>query len=139
MRFVTDVPLTGFPLVEHALRQLEFVIGVNLTIMRAATIPPLYRTGVVYRPEPPGPEEIANVLQVLGTADRPNGRRGAWGDCDDLCAYRVAELRFFGEHALPRIVWPKGRTMYHAQVRRGDGSIEDPSLLLVAKEKERRA
>jgi hypothetical protein len=80
-------------------------------------------------------EEFAPAIKVLA--------RG-WADCDDLVAYRVAELIVFGdrlagtppEHASVRVYGRdgrgvrRGRVMMHAQVRRANGLIEDPSRLL---------
>lgn len=86
-------------------------------------IPPLYRSGVVYEREPWAGkyEEFADMLTVL--------RRG-WGDCDDLAAWRVAELREQGENATIRIYWRKRRApgdrsplTMHVQVRRGPGAV----------------
>ena len=55
-------------------------------------------------------------------------------NCDDLSPWRVAELREHGEPAKIRIQWKKhpetGQKLFHIVVRRADGSIEDPSLLL---------
>ena len=87
--------------------------------------PPLYRSGVRYRNEDPtkGYEDFAIIPAILG--------RG-WGDCDDLCPWRVAELQEQGEKAGIRIKWkrtPNGK-LYHVQVRRANGTIEDPSRIL---------
>ena len=66
------------------------------------------------------------------------------GDCDNLGAWRAAELRELGIRAQPYITWrrrPDGGMTYHVIVRWPDGSSEDPSLLLgmggAAKAKER--
>lgn len=87
--------------------------------------PPLYRSGVRYRMEPPGVEEFSDIEAII--------RRG-WADCAQLCAWRVAELRRQGEPATIRIKWhpprPDGRRLFHVQVRRADGRIEDPSVRL---------
>ncbi len=74
-------------------------------------------------------EEFAGVPVVLS--------RG-WGDCDDLCAWRIAELRKAGERASVRLTWQKGAKgrLYHVLVRRhkyevdDPRSVEDPSALL---------
>lgn len=93
---------------------------------RGRPIPPLYRSRVQFQPEPGPHEEFADVITVL--------RRG-WGDCDDLVAWRVAELQEAGEAADVRIYWrkpktPGGEIRMHAQVRRANGKIEDPSRFL---------
>lgn len=100
---------------------LRGVVASNRVTMRFARragkpIPPLYQSGVVYDREPWAGrfEEFADLVTVL--------RRG-WGDCDDLCAWRVAELQEQGESAADiRLYWrvmPTGQKMMHVQVRRG--------------------
>ena len=109
---------------------LDATIAVNRAIMRRVRVPGLYATRVRYRDEPPGRERFDHVGIVL--------RRGD-GDCDDLVAWRVAELHEAGEvRAAPRILWPKNVRRYHAQVRRADGSIEDPALILLRREQRER-
>lgn len=103
---------------------LESLVMIDLLFLRTHHVPPLYKSGVRYQPEPKGTsEEFASIPAILA--------RG-WGDCDDLAPWRVAELRQYGERAKIRIIWhryPNGK-MYHIVVRRGDGRIEDPSRLL---------
>jgi hypothetical protein len=60
-----------------------------------------------------------------------------WGDCQDLSAYRAAELRVSGEDPMARVrVYPTGMgpdgsiTKFHAVVERGNGAVEDPSVIL---------
>lgn len=108
---------------------LESLVVVNQVFLQTHQCPLLYHAGVRYQLEPEGTtEEFACVPVVL--------RRG-WGDCDDLAPWRVAELRNQGEKAKIRIQWkpqdperPKAGKLYHVLVRRGDGSIEDPSRIL---------
>lgn len=90
--------------------------------------PPLLKSGVRYRAEPPGEESFVDAWILL--------RRG-YGDCAHLCAYRIAELMCLGERASIRIKWnvpddPRSRRprLFHVQVRRADGRIEDTSRLL---------
>jgi hypothetical protein len=55
------------------------------------------------------------------------------GDCDNLAAWRAAELCELGFDAAPCIVWrrrPDGGMTYHVIVMHEDGSSEDPSLLM---------
>lgn len=77
------------------------------------------RRGVRWRPEPPGQEHFDHAAKVVS--------RG-WGDCDDLAPYHAATLRHTGEDpeafAFARRSGPK---RWHAVVRRGDGSVDDPS------------
>lgn len=81
------------------------VVLMNMILMRqarsrGAPLPRLYTCGVTFAPEPNEGvyEDFADCLTVL--------RRG-WGDCDDLVAYRVAELRESGEDpkASLKIYW----------------------------------
>lgn len=89
-------------------------------------IPSIYRAGVIYREEDPrqGYEDFAIVPAIVA--------RG-WGDCDDLAPWRCAELQNAGEEARIRIQWKRaqsGNKLFHIVVRRADGTIEDPSLIL---------
>ena len=116
-------------LAELAQGFLRGVVASNRVTIRFARregrpIPPLYSSGVVYDREPWAGqfEEFADLTTVL--------HRG-WGDCDDLCAWRVAELLEGGEPAADiRVYWRISRTgqkKMHIQVRRGvcaaDGAL----------------
>lgn len=53
------------------------------------------------------------------------------GDCADLAAYRVAELRRGGERGAGFLIRSGGRPgLYHVVVKRASGEIEDPSKRL---------
>lgn len=81
--------------------------------------PMLHRSGVRYRREPRGRENWQSIPDML--------RRG-FGDCEDLAAWRIAEIRVHGGHAVPYIL-SKGNA-YHVKVLRNDGIsrvVEDPS------------
>jgi len=133
MRIVLTVP-PGLPpatTVEMARHALQAAVAINRGIMAMQHVPRLYEAGLVFRREPnalikKGIEQFDNCLQVL--------ERGG-GDCDDLVAYRVAELQHLGETGADlKIIWPKGTRRYHAQVRREDGTYEDPSRVLLLRE-----
>lgn len=104
---------------------LEATVVIDQMFLKNYRVPPLYMCGVRYRPEPDtGVEEFATIPVVL---------ERKWGDCDDLACWRVAELREQGEKAKIRITWkrqPSGLWLYHVVVRRGNGSVEDPSAKL---------
>jgi len=89
----------------------------------AAKLPPLYMAGVKYVPQP------KEACAFRPPAD-VHKRRG--GDCKQLVLWRIAELRNTGEHATPRIIWVADKAGFraHAQVRRVNGDIEDPSYNL---------
>lgn len=107
----------------------EGLAGLNYRMMHTASVggggfPALYDSGVVYRRER-GTERWQPATDLL---------RNMQGDCEDLAAYRAAELRMEGEPATVAIVRTR-RGSFHAVVRRGDGSIEDPSRILLAIER----
>jgi len=110
-----------------------------------APVPPLYASGVRYKEDPPGEENWKDCLAVI---------KDGHGDCDRLCAWRVAELRAAGIAAEPLIKWqqvPKdvmiglghppdmvpedGISMVHVLVgwpgwQSDESLVEDPSKLL---------
>jgi hypothetical protein len=105
---------------------LQALVMVNRIELRAnKSIPPLYKAGVRYKREPAGQESFEDINGVMSAG---------WGDCEDLSAWRVAELQEAGENAAIRIKWREnrqtGKKLFHIQVRRGNGKIEDPSKLL---------
>lgn len=92
--------------------------------------PNLYESGVRYVEEPAGRDEWQDI---------PDTIERRTGDCEDLAAWRVAELRvrFNEPEATHRITvdeLPDGQgrlvTTYHIAVLRKDGSTEDPSRRL---------
>lgn len=112
----------------------EFVVAQLESLVPAARLqmqrlPPLYQSGIRFRPEPEGTESFVLPLVTYS--------RG-FGDCAHLSLIRVAELRNAREKAGFRIKWstqlhPVTRLpvrLFHVQVRRRDGNIEDPSQLL---------
>ena len=121
-----DVP--PFPEALEALA--EGLVGLNCVLMKYAAshgvhIPPLYESGVVYRREPAGREWWETAADAVGMASNRSG------DCEDLAAYRAAELRFCdGELARVRIMRTT-RGTFHAVVERENGEIEDPSRIIV--------
>lgn len=124
-----DVFITPHQKAAAAVKLLDWVAGTNLATLkslkaRGQKIAPLYASRIRYAPERNG-EEFAGLLTVY--------RRG-FGDCDDLCAIRVAELAMQGEKAGFSIYWrprpDRPPRAYHVQVRRANGRIEDPSRLL---------
>jgi hypothetical protein len=103
-------------------------------------IPPIYASGVVYREEAPGHEDWLDVPAIL---------RQGHADCEDLAAWRAAELRVAGYDVDPVIKWqwiPRdlmikqgypasklpqdGIWLVHCCVRWPDGRIEDPSKIM---------
>ena len=104
---------------------LEALITANIAFLRSQPHTPwLYESGVVYEEEEDERDDWNDIPETYALRV---------GDCEDLAAWRVAELRARrGEHAIPRVsVQTVGlRTKYHVTLRRADGQLEDPSRLL---------
>lgn len=99
---------------------LEGLTRVDEHLLETGRFPPLYSAGVVYRKEPR--ELWRHVADVYSEG---------WGDCEDLAAWRAAELRVSGQDPDASVgTYRSGRRRYHAIVVRGDGSVEDPSRVL---------
>ncbi len=127
------------PVPEAIEAAVEGIVRLNCWYMEQAdehgvATPRLYHPecGIVYRREPAGQEWWESAADALGVITSRSG------DCEDLAAYRAAELRtFFGDpDACVRIVRTR-RGTFHAIVQRGDGTFEDPSRVLVALEYKR--
>jgi hypothetical protein len=121
MRVIARVPLRGADDVISALR--AHVAASVRDIARAARagrpLPPLYTAGVRYSRVDP------NERWQLPSETFARRR----GDCEDLAAWRAAELRLRGEPATVG-VRRTGPRVLHAVVVRADGTIEDPSRKL---------
>jgi hypothetical protein len=91
---------------------------------RSWNLPQLYQSGTRFAYEP----QHGNGLEMF---DLPltTFRRG-WGDCDDLVIWRICELVARGEKATCKTAYRNNAL--HVQVRRADGSVEDPSVILGA-------
>jgi len=119
---------------------LEALIAANLVYLDyhpetplLSAIACLANPDVVYRQrqcmhyefEPEGSDNWQDIPETLSLG---------FGDCEDLASWRVAELRHKGEtNARPYVIHtklPSGQTLYHIQVERADGRIEDPSVQL---------
>ena len=88
--------------------------------------PWLYASGVAYADDGDGPETWADIPETLA--------RGV-GNCKDLAAWRVAELRERAREMAVPIVSARrfgDHVRFHVTVRRGDGRVEDPSRELFA-------
>lgn len=120
---------------------LEAVIANNRYLMRQhpGRFPPLYRSGVRFRAEPWAsmPTDGSRRPPLEQFTPYPVLLKRGWGDCAQLCAVRVAELRESGEsdaalrfYCRTQGEGPQRRRWYHVEVRRGKAggdAIEDPS------------
>jgi hypothetical protein len=118
----------GQPTVQKLRICSEALVVLNIAFLKKTkkSVPPLYRSGVRYRREGP-PAAGQPRLERFQTI--PEVLKRKYGDCEDLAAWRVAELRMSGIRAVPWIVQP-GKRLYHVQVKYPDGRIEDPSKKL---------
>lgn len=112
-------------------RVVELLLGTLFSIdldwlERHPETPRLYASGVRYAREEY--ERWRAIPIVLEDGE---------GDCECLACWRSAELVATGQDKRARPIWRKkprrnapDRWLYHIVVRRGDGSIEDPSKRL---------
>lgn len=101
---------------------LEAVTRLDEALLKGGEVPTFdegLAKGVRWKPEPPGAEHFDHATTVM---------RRRWGDCDDLAPWHAASLRVTGEDRdAVAEVYKSGPKRWHAIVRRGDGSIDDPS------------
>ena len=97
----------------------------RIQLRQAPRLPSIYDAGVRYKREGRDPEtgsrkeEWRMISQVLAAHS---------GDCEDLAAWRIAELRQAGINARPWLTRHGGT--WHVRVKLPNGTIEDPSKLL---------
>ena len=119
----------GFPLPKRLEDSEELALVVKDLVEAAAfasarlrrkfPYPFLYSTRVKYREEEPEREGVETFTFPWDTFSR------GCGDCEDLCIWRLSDLIFQGEAASISVEW--NGPLLHVQVRRADGSLEDPS------------
>lgn len=86
--------------------------------------PSLYTSGVRYGAQRMGKDKWRDIPRLLETKA---------GACEDLAAWRAAELRLIGEPALIDVdtfEMADGSIIYHVVVLRAGGVREDPSAVL---------
>ena len=120
MKVFLDVPMDSAGRMAQA--ALEGLAQAATEEIAGGGMPLLYASGVRYARERPGHEEWLVPSQVLA---------GGVGDCEDLAAYRVGELRATGaDEGATIVIVPMGPRTLHAVVRRSNGELEDPSRAL---------
>jgi hypothetical protein len=143
MRFGIQIPDALDPRASATIARglAHWVVTTNAALMRAAEqrgarVPMLYDSNIQWRMQ----ANAAGCGQHW--ALWPEIAKRGWGDCKDLCAWRVAELRHTGADpgATVLVYWrrlpgEKKARMYHAEVRRTNacadsGYREDPSRFL---------
>jgi hypothetical protein len=117
---------------DAALGVLQGVSELQLSriAMGGGIAPPLYESGIRYEREPLGREWWQTAADNFAEGE---------GDCEDLASHRAAELVVFSGEPARAVTMRTGRRTFHAVVRRGDGSIEDPSAALGMRPLRRRA
>lgn len=137
---MTPVAITGRMEGREEIRAwLRGLVALNVELLKLArargrALPPLYRSGVVYRPEPRASSTTIAANTSEDFAPCVVALTRGWGDCDDLAAWRAAELI---ERGIPadvdvietRASRPDARR-WHIIVTLPDGSNEDPSRVL---------
>ena len=115
-----SVDISGLSGKEYS-KLIEGLVAINQEILsNNPDISPLYDSNVGYQEEKPGQEVWKPLTRVIDAGV---------GDCEDLTAWRVAELRNQGEDVQPIFI-DNGRG-YHAVVEYNNGEIEDPSQILL--------
>lgn len=118
-RLTLKIAISSLGAVQRFLTALQLVDQDQLTSGR---YPSLYRSGVRYQREPRGQEDWQTVSRTF---------RLKYGDCEDLAAWRAAELVVTGEDTGARAVIKRVRPgLIHCLVQRGSGAMEDPSRVL---------
>lgn len=113
----SDLSLVGY-LLGHA---VVCYLDLAEAMREGMPFPALYESTVQYVREPRGSEVWQTPRHAYSTKA---------ADCEDLACWRSAELWAAGETAARPIVKRISARLRHIQVRRADGTIEDPSLIL---------
>jgi hypothetical protein len=99
------------------------LVRVNQEIIKRKKFKPLYKSGVRYVRE----ERMAGEPERWLNIEELHAKRK--GDCEEITAARVAELRALGIDAQP-YVKRTGPKKFHALVLMPSGKFEDPSRKL---------
>ena len=126
MRIAVEIPID-----ENGAKSVQELLTVLVRIWarhhKTRPLPPLHGSGIRYQEEP-------NIGKCEVWKKPIETYEDGWGDCDDLTLYRCVELQVAGENAQPQTVAQRSAvgTKMHVRVRRGNTSIEDPSIDLGA-------
>ena len=128
MRLVFDIPdddpVFARYLVRHILQGAAD--GCRPLFVGPGALPPLYGSGIVYQEDPAYGSGIERFHLPFEVAAK------GVGDCNDLVLYEVARRRAKRGNDSVTIADYIGNGSMHAQIRRGDGTVEDPSIRLGA-------
>lgn len=99
-------------------------------------IPKLYKSGVRYQ------RDVCRAPNVDGACERFLSPlqllRERVGDCDDLAPWRAAERILAGDRKARAVAIRSPGIGWHVVVKRGNGTIEDPSRVLGMGKKKKR-
>lgn len=117
LRLRADLPI--FQIGAFQAKLVETLAEWNAETLLRYVYPRLYDSGVAYRSEPTRDiwRDIPGVLHM------------GYGDCEDLVAWRLAEL-WLSNVSARAIVSPSLDGITHVMVELSDGRLEDPSKLL---------
>lgn len=115
-----SINLLGRPTPEVVQGVLAGLVEANYQEMKLRPLPALYASGVRYARES-GREQWQTAEETYQLKR---------GDCEDLAAWRAAELRIMGEMRARAVCYAPRPGLIHCVVRRADGRIEDPSAKL---------
>lgn len=107
------------PMAAMVRQLLHGMVQVNCIILKHDKFIPLYESHVRFALDP---RHQDLVLDISTLYQRGNG------DCASLCCARAAQLRQSGDFATLKVYWRN--QALHVEVRRADGSVEDPSRRL---------
>jgi len=105
---------------KHLTQLLDVLADVCRLQIQRGGLPVLYRSGIRYKREAPNVEQWQTAEETW---------RKKSGDCEDLVAYRVGELRAAGVAARP-LIYVVRPGLRHCVVVMPDGRREDPSKRL---------
>jgi hypothetical protein len=124
MKVVLEAPQLGKRLdLPAESKKLRDALMAGAVLYSQESLPGLMSSGVEYR---------SKTVEGLTHPDEVFQR--GFGDIDDLCVWRCAELMRAGEKASIRIEWrpaKSGGTMFSCLVRRADNSLENLDYLLM--------
>jgi hypothetical protein len=106
---------------------LSVLVVIDMHEIKKYGLPKLFASGVRYRRETCLAPKVRETCERFLSARKLLEER--YGDCDDIAAYRAAELILGGDTRARAFCRPSP-VGWHCMVRRGDGRLEDPCVKL---------
>jgi len=117
-----ELPFDGRELAQAFRVVLPALARVYAGALRDCPLPPLYRSGVVYRAEPQAGTGVETWDDPWTCYER------GWADCDDSVIWRLAEYYARGVPATVQVYSVGNR--HHVRIRLPSQAIEDPALTI---------